>query len=70
MIAQMLLGATRTTAAVSMYLLIATLLGAAATLCLRDRPGIALGPDNEAEQANDSTIFAPRKPARELAGKR
>jgi len=70
MIAQHLLGATRTTAAVSMYLLIATLLGAAATLCLRDRPGIALGPDNEAEQANDSTIFAPRKPARELAGKR
>jgi len=63
MIAQMLLGATGTTAAVSGYLLIATLLGAAATLCLRDRRGIPLGPDNEAEQAGGATVFASKDAA-------
>ena len=74
MIAQMLLGATGTTAAVSAYLLFATLLGAAATLCLRDRSGISLGPDHEAEQASGATMFTPREaaaaPVGELAGKR
>ena len=70
MIAQMLLGATGTTAAVSGYLLLATLLGAGATLCLRDRTGIALGPDNEAEQASGSTMFVPSTPAGELAATR
>ena len=59
MIAQMLLGATGTTAAVSAYLLLATLLGAGATLCLRDRRGIALGPDDEGEQAVGATVFGP-----------
>jgi MFS family permease len=67
MIAQMLLGATGTTAAVSAYLLAATLLGAAATLCLRDRPGIPLGPDHEAEQASGSTIFGSREPVGAIA---
>ncbi|MCT1478443.1 MFS transporter [Microbacterium sp. p3-SID336] len=63
MIAQMLLGATGTTAAVSGYLLLTTLLGGIATFCLRDRPGIPLGPDHEAEQATGATIFAPPAPA-------
>ncbi|MGX1694670.1 MFS transporter [Microbacterium keratanolyticum] len=67
MIAQMLLGATGTTAAVSGYLLLATLLGAGATLCLRDRSGIPLGPDHEAEQATGATIFASRTPVTQLA---
>ncbi|GLK00736.1 MFS family permease [Microbacterium keratanolyticum] len=67
MIAQMLLGATGTTAAVSGYLLLATLLGAGATLCLRDRSGIPLGPDHEAEQATGATIFASRTPVAQLA---
>src|SRR5699024_2732243 len=58
LISQMLLDVTGTTAAVSWYLLITTLLGAAATLCLRDRSGIPLGPDYEAEQANGATVFA------------
>ena len=70
MIAQMLLGATGTTTAVSAYLLTATLLGAAATVCLRDRSGIPLGPDNEAEQATGATIFTPKEAAREFAGTR
>lgn len=70
MIAQMLLGATGSTAAVSGYLLVATLLGAGATLCLRDRPGIPLGPDHEAEQASGATMFTPRKTAGEFAGTR
>ncbi|MFE6735937.1 MFS transporter [Microbacterium sp. NPDC057650] len=70
MIAQMLLGATGTVAAVSAYLLIATLLGAGATLCLRDRSGIPLGPDHEAEQATGATIFEPQTTAGALAGTR
>ena len=63
LIAQMLLDATGSTAAVSAYLLTATLLGAGATLCLRDRSGIPLGPDNEAEQATGATMFTPRESA-------
>ncbi|UJP09422.1 MHS family MFS transporter [Microbacterium sp. KUDC0406] len=70
MIAQMLLDATGTTAAVSSYLLVATLLGAGATLCLRDRSGIPLGPDAEAEQAAGATIFGPGAPADALTGAR
>jgi MFS family permease len=68
-IAQALLEATGTTYAVSWYLLVATLVGAAATLCLRDRPGIPLGPDHEAEQASGATMFAPNVSHREVAGK-
>ena len=66
MIAQMLFDATGTTAAVSGYLLTASVLGAAATLCLRDRSGIPLGPDHEAEQASGATIFSSRVIEREL----
>ncbi|TDP95768.1 putative MFS family arabinose efflux permease [Leucobacter luti] len=65
MISQMLLESTGTTAAVSWYLLLTTLLGAAATLCLRDRSGIPLGPDHEAEQARGATIFTPYESVRE-----
>ena len=67
LIAQMLLEATGSTAAVSGYLLAASLLGGIATLCLRDRPGIPLGPDHEAEQATGATMFSQPAPARELA---
>ena len=67
MIAQMLLEATGSTTAISLYLLTATLLGAAATICLRDRSGIPLGPDHEAEQATGATIFSQRATTREHA---
>ena len=70
MIAQMLLEATGTTAAVSWYLLTASLVGGVATLCLRDRSGIPLGPDHEAEQANGATMFSSPVAVRELAEKR
>ncbi|MBC9936231.1 MHS family MFS transporter [Leucobacter sp. cx-87] len=70
MIAQMLLEATGTTAAVSGYLLAASLVGGAATLCLRDRSGIPLGPDHEAEQASGATMFSSPAVARELVEKR
>ncbi|MEU4362615.1 MFS transporter [Promicromonospora sp. NPDC023987] len=70
MISQMLLDATGTTVAVSCYLLLTTLLGAVATLCLRDRTGIPLGPDHEAEQASGATVFAPREADDDLAEKR
>lgn len=70
MIAQMLLEATGTTVAVSWYLLIASLLGGVATLCLRDRSGIPLGPDHEVEQASGATMFAAPAFDRELVGKR
>ena len=69
LIAQMLLESTGSTIAVSAYLLLASLLGGAATLCLRDRSGIPLGPDHEAEQASGATVFTPAAPARELAAR-
>lgn len=69
LISQMLLDTTGTTTAVSWYLLIATLLGAAATLCLRDRSGIPLGPAHEAQQAKGATVFAQHDVAHELARK-
>ncbi|MBX7442902.1 MULTISPECIES: MFS transporter [unclassified Arthrobacter] len=68
-ISQALLEATGTTSAVSWYILAATLIGATATLCLRDRPGIPLGPDHEAEQASGATMFAPNVAHRKLAAK-
>ncbi|QIM15415.1 MHS family MFS transporter [Leucobacter insecticola] len=70
MIAQMLLGATGSTVAISSYLLLATLLGAIGALCLRDRPGIPLGPDHEVEQTAGGSVFAPRHAAPELAATR
>lgn len=58
LISQTLLDAAGSTAAVSGYLLVTTLLGAGAALCLRDRSGIPLGPDHEAEQARGATMFS------------
>lgn len=69
MIAQLLLDRTGTTVAVSAYLLVASLLGGIATLCLRDRSGIPLGPDHEAEQATGATMFRSRPAAPALAAK-
>ncbi|MFT3798295.1 MFS transporter [Microbacterium sp.] len=50
-IAQALVAATGGTGAVTVYLSIMTVIGLAATLMLRDRSGIPLGPDHEAEQS-------------------
>lgn len=50
-IAQALVQATGSTAAVTWYLAGMTALGLIATLLLRDRSGIPLGPDHEDEQA-------------------
>ncbi|MDR6144078.1 MFS family permease [Microbacterium foliorum] len=50
-IAQALVDATGGTAAVTWYLSGMTVVGFLATLLLRDRSGIPLGPDNEAEQS-------------------
>ncbi|KTS05740.1 MFS transporter [Microbacterium testaceum] len=49
-IAQALVDATGGTTAVTWYLAGMTLIGVVATLLLRDRSGIPLGPDHEAEQ--------------------
>ncbi|WP_433876333.1 MFS transporter [Sinomonas atrocyanea] len=62
-IAQALLQETGTTAAVSAYLLVMTVISIAAVLMLRDRRGIPLGPDHEAEQATGATVFGPRTAA-------
>ncbi len=50
-IAAALVAATGTTMSVALYLAGMTLLGLTATLLLRDRSGIPLGPDHEAEQS-------------------
>lgn len=50
-IAAALFSATRSWLAIVAYLLVMVALGVAGTLLLRDRPGIPLGPDHEAEQA-------------------
>jgi hypothetical protein len=55
-IATLLVQQTGSTDAVSWYLAGMTLVGLAATLILRDRSGIPLGPEHEEEQAR-SPIF-------------
>ncbi|MDI9893295.1 MFS transporter [Rhodococcus sp. IEGM 1381] len=50
-IAAALVRATGTTTAVTVYLVIMVLLSLVATLLLRDRSGIPLGPDHESEQS-------------------
>ncbi|MBE1876795.1 MFS transporter [Myceligenerans pegani] len=50
-IATALVQSTHTTWSVALYLAGMTVIGLAATLLLRDRTGIPLGPDHEAEQA-------------------
>lgn len=59
-IAQALVQATGTTMSVSWYLTVMIALGLVSTLLLRDRTGIPLGPDHEAEQAK-SPIYGVSK---------
>jgi MFS family permease len=56
-IAAALVQGTGGTAAVTGYLVTATLVGLVAVLLLKDRTGIALGPDNEAEQATGHFVL-------------
>lgn len=51
MISSALIKATGSTTAVSAYLVAASLIGLVAVLCLRDRTGIPLGPENEDMQS-------------------
>ncbi|MGO2816950.1 MAG: MFS transporter, partial [Brevibacterium aurantiacum] len=50
-IAKALVSATGTTTSVAIYLALVTLVSLAATLALRDRSGIPLGPAHEEEQS-------------------
>ncbi|GAB3280991.1 MFS transporter [Sinomonas notoginsengisoli] len=68
-IAQALLQSTGSTVSISVYLLITVLVSIAAVLMLRDRRGIPLGPDHEAEQASGSTMFAPNRSAEKAPAK-
>jgi MFS family permease len=63
LIAQWLLQATGTSLAISAYLLLTTLIGLAAVLMLKDRSGIDLSINNQAEQEVGATIFDKRQPA-------
>ena len=62
-IAQALVQATGSSTAVSVYLLIMTLVSMGAVLVLRDRPGIDLSINNQAEQEVGATIFDKRRGA-------
>ncbi|NKX51466.1 MHS family MFS transporter, partial [Arthrobacter deserti] len=61
-IAQALVQATGSTTAVSVYLLVVTLISIGAVLCLKDRRGIPLGLDHQAEQEVGATVFDKRQP--------
>ncbi|WP_369746496.1 MFS transporter [Paenarthrobacter sp. AMU7] len=60
-IAQALIQSTGSSAAVSLYLLGMTILSVIAVLILRDRPGIDLSINNQAEQEVGATIFDQRR---------
>ena len=60
-IAQALINSTGTSASVSLYLLGMTVVSIAAVLLLRDRPGIDLSINNQAEQEVGATIFDKRR---------
>jgi len=62
-IATALVQATGTSTAVSVYLFIMTAVSIAAVLILRDRPGIDLSINNQAEQEVGATIFDTRRAA-------
>jgi MFS family permease len=62
-IATALVQATGTSTAVSVYLFIMTAVSIAAVLILRDRPGIDLSINNQAEQEVGATIFDKRRGA-------
>ncbi|WP_345600462.1 hypothetical protein, partial [Thermocatellispora tengchongensis] len=53
--------ATGSSASVSAYLLVITLLSIGAVLILRDRPGIDLSIHNQAEQEVGATVFDKRR---------
>lgn len=57
LIASWLVSITGTTASVSIYLCVMTLIGLIATLILKDRSGIPLGPDHEDIQSQSAFIF-------------
>jgi MFS family permease len=61
MIATALVQATGTTASVSVYLLIVALVSTAAVLVIRERKGIDLGINNQAEQEVGATVFDRRR---------
>ncbi|WOE32218.1 MULTISPECIES: MFS transporter [unclassified Acinetobacter] len=58
LIASWLVTTTGSTNAVAVYLAIMTIIGLIATLLLKDRSGIPLGPDYEAEQNQSAFIFS------------
>ncbi|WP_313822606.1 MFS transporter [Citricoccus sp.] len=60
-IAQALINSTGSSASVSLYLLGMTALSVAAVLMLRDRPGINLSINNQAEQEVGATVFDHRR---------
>lgn len=60
-IAQALIQSTGSSASVSLYLLGMTLLSVTAVLILRDRKGIDLSIDNQAEQEVGATVFDKRR---------
>ena len=57
--------ATGTTLSVTWYLAGMTVIGLLATLVLRDRTGIPLGPDHEAEQAASPIRGLSERPERQ-----
>jgi MFS family permease len=63
LIAQALLQATKSTTAITLYLLLLTAVAFVATLLLRERKGISLSPANEAEQ--EQGIYLWQKPGAE-----
>ncbi len=67
MIATWLVQATGTTTAVSIYLLVMTLISLTAVSLLRDRSGIDLSITNQAEQEVGATVFDKRKPVADTA---
>lgn len=62
MIATALVQATGTTVSVSVYLLIVALVSTGAALVIRDRKGIDLSINNQAEQEVGATVFDSRRP--------
>lgn len=61
LIASWLVSATGSTNSVAIYLALMTLVGFIATILLKDRTGIPLGPDHEAEQSESPFTFSAKK---------
>ncbi|WP_347455196.1 MFS transporter [Acinetobacter thermotolerans] len=58
LIASWLVSSTGSTSSVAIYLSVMTIVGLIATLLLRDRTGIPLGPDHEVEQCQSAFSFS------------